>query len=244
MRFINKIVAITGACGGIGSALVRKFRDEGASIVMIDRDRHALDGLVENTARDRIVVCDQTEDVQILRACEEIGVVDVLVSNAGVVLRKPLFEHTLDEIDSIFAINTTGSIKLTVGVARRMSTSQGGRGGVVINVSTQHAFGGAGGRAIYAASKAAIAQFTKAAAVEWIAEGIRVCGIAPGPVASPMTAQARQSSEYCAQVIARMPVARFLEIDEIVDPIVALATPEMSAIVGTTLLADGGGTLS
>lgn len=244
MKFKGQVVALSGAAGGIGVATARRFRDGGAELVLIDRPSDALTALAAELGVQRIVHCDQTQDEQIVQACEAIGTVDVFVNNAGIILRKPLFEHSFQEIDTIFDINITGAMKLAIGLARNMRKSSGGRGGVIVNVATQHAFGGGGGRGVYAASKAAMVQFTKAAAVEWIGEGIRVCGVAPGPAASPMTEEARKSSEYVAQVVARMPVGRFLEVDEIADVILSLASPEMSALVGVTVLADGGGTLS
>jgi NAD(P)-dependent dehydrogenase (short-subunit alcohol dehydrogenase family) len=242
-RYEGQIVAISGASGGIGSVTARAFHHQGAKLILIDRDASELATLA-NELDAQMVVCDQTQDNQIEIAAREIGVVDIFVNNAGIILRKPLFEHSYAEIDRVFAINLSGAIKLAVGLARPMRKSAGGRGGVIINVSTQHAFAGGGGRAIYAASKAALAQFTKSAAVEWIGEGIRVCGIAPGPAVSPMTEAARQSPDYVRQVVERMPVGRFLEVEEIAHAIIALADPNMSAIVGATLLADGGGTLS
>lgn len=244
MKFDGKVVAISGAAGGIGAATARRFREGGAELILIDQPSEALSSLAAELGAKRIVHCDQTQNEQIVRACEEVGEVDIFINNAGVILRKPLFEHSFQDIDSIFSINITGAMKLAIGLARKMRKSTGGRGGVIVNIATQHAFGGGGGRAAYAASKAAMVQFTKASSVEWIEEGIRVCGVAPGPVSSPMTEIARQSSDYVTQVIARMPIGRFLEMGEIADIILSVSAPEMSALVGVTVLADGGGTLS
>jgi 3-oxoacyl-[acyl-carrier protein] reductase len=116
--------------------------------------------------------------------------------------------------------------------------------GTILNVSSQHAFIGAAYRGIYAATKAAIVQFTRTAAVEWAPLGIRVAGVAPGPVESPMTAEAMQSESYRQAVIARMPIARFLSTSEISELIVQLCSPAMACVVGHTIVADGGGSLS
>lgn len=242
--YLGKHVAISGATGGIGRELAARFAGLGAQLVLIDRDARALEALVPVFAGSRALVCDQTDPAQIAATCASAGVVDVFVNNAGIIIRKPLLEHTDADIDAILDTNLGGAVRMALGFARQMQVPGGGRGGIILNLATQHAFGGGAGRAIYATSKSGIVQFTKAAAVEFAPLGIRVLAVAPGPIANDMTATARSDAAYRSAVTDRMPIGRFLESGEIADVIVSLCHESMSAVVGTTLLADGGGVLS
>lgn len=242
--YLGKHVAISGATGGIGRELAARFAALGARLVLIDRDDKALGALAQAIPGSRTLVCDQTDPTQIAETCATAGVVDVFINNAGIIIRKPLLEHTEADIDALLDTNLGGAVRMALGFARQMQVPAGGRGGVILNLATQHAFGGGAGRAIYATSKAGIVQFTKAAAVEFAPLGIRVLAIAPGPIANDMTANARDDAAYISAVTDRMPIGRFLESGEIADVIVSICHESMSAIVGATLLADGGGVLS
>lgn len=242
--YLGQQVAISGAAGGIGRELAARFASLGARLVLIDRDAKALEALAQAFPGSVTLVCDQTDPAQIAATCAKAGVVDVFINNAGIIIRKPLLEHSEADIDAILDTNLGGAVRMALGFARQMQVPKGGRGGVILNLATQHAFGGGAGRAIYATSKAGIVQFTKAAAVEFAPLGIRVLAIAPGPIANDMTASARNDTAYQSAVTDRMPIGRFLESGEIADVIVSLCHKSMSAIVGATLLADGGGVLS
>lgn len=240
-RFRSLRVAVSGATGGIGRAVAARFAREGAKLVLIDRDGPVLEQLAVEIGEASVIVCDQTVDRQIEAAANAAGAIDIFINNAGIMIRKPLLEMTPGEITSLFEVNAVGSIKMAIAFGRGM-VARGS--GTIVNVSSQHAFVGAAGRGIYAATKAAIVQFTRTAGVEWAGSGVRVVGIAPGPVVSPMTADAMRSDEYRSGVVARMPIGRFLEAGEIAEAIMALSEPGLSSVVGQTLLSDGGGTLA
>lgn len=240
--FANKRVAITGATGSLGRGMAAAFAAEGADLVLIDLEKGRLEALAETLPKVRTFVCDQADAVAIARTCEAIGPVDVFVNNAGMMQRKALLDLADVEIDTIIDVNLKGSLRMAIGMARQMHRQNGGQGGVIANLATQHIFAGGAGRGLYASSKAGIAQYTRAAAVEWAPGGIRVFAVAPGPIANDMTAGARENPDYSAAVTARMPIGRFLENQEIIDVILATCRPSMSAIVGTCVVADGGGT--
>lgn len=242
IEFGGKIVAISGATGGIGRATAERFREAGARLVLIDMDAAALDGLRATLDPEAVtIVCDQRDNAAIQHAVAVAGPVDIFVNAAGIILRKPLAEMSFDEIDRILAVNLAGAIKMATGMAGGMLQR---RSGVVVNLASQHAFIGAANRAVYAASKAGIVQFTKTAAVEWAPHGVRVVALAPGPVELPMTAEAMQSPDYVSAVLARMPIGRFLNTAEMAEIILLLCAPQMKSVTGHTLLADGGGALS
>src|SRR5262245_14740636 len=235
-------VAISGATGGIGRATAQRFHQAGATLVLIDLDRSALEILAGKLgAGTRWLCCDQRQTASIEETVAAAGAIDVFVNNAGVMIRKPLLDTTIAETAELLSVNVTGSILMAIGMARHLAAR---RSGLIINVSSQHAFIGAKGRGIYAASKAAIAQFTRTASVEWAPLGVRVLAIAPGPVVSPMTEAAMKSEDYRRAILDRMPIGRFLETHEIAELIYQLSQPTMAAIVGQTIIADGGASLT
>lgn len=166
---------------------------------------------------------------------------DVFVNNAGKLVRRPLLDTPFDEISDILTTNVDGAIKMTIAMARRMVAR---KVGTIVNVASQHAFTGAANRGICGASKAALVQFTKTAAVEWAPFGVRVLAIAPGPLASPMTTAAMQSEDYRMAILRKMPINRILEAQEVADLVYELSQPRIAAIVGHTVVADGGFSLS
>jgi NAD(P)-dependent dehydrogenase (short-subunit alcohol dehydrogenase family) len=234
-------VAISGASGGIGSAIAGRFAQAGAQLVLIDRDEAGLAVVSARYAGSRMVRCDQRKHEDIERAVREAGEVDVFINNAGIIIRKPVIEMTADEISDVLAVNLDGAIRMATGIGRGMVAR--GRG-TVLNMSSQHAFIGARDRAVYAATKAALAQFTKSTAVEWAPRGVRVIGLAPGPVESPMTAGALKSEDYRRDVLARMPIGRLLTTAEMAEIAFQLCRPALGAIVGQTIIADGGSSLT
>lgn len=238
----EKIVAISGATGGIGRATAERFHAAGAGLVLIDLDRNALARLADKFGDGtRWLCCDQRQPQSIDETVAAAGAVDVFVNNAGVIVRKPLLDMTTAETSELLSVNVTGSILMAIGMARQMATR---RSGTIVSLSSQHAFIGAKERGIYAASKAAISQFTKTASVEWAPFGVRVVAIAPGPVISPMTEDAMKSEDYRRAVLERMPIGRFLETSEIAELIYQISQPAMAAIVGQTIIADGGASLT
>lgn len=238
----GKRVAISGATGGIGRAIAQRFARAGAQLVLIDMNLEALKTASgEWTTAVALIECDQRHDAQIEAAAAAAGPVDIFVNNAGKLVRRPLLDMPFDEISDILATNIDGAIKMAIAMARRMVER---RAGTIVNIASQHAFTGAANRGIYGASKAALVQFTKTAAVEWAPLGVRAFAVAPGPVASPMTTAAMQSKHYRRDMLAKMPIGRILEAQEVADLVYELSQPRMAAVVGHTVVADGGFCLS
>ncbi len=240
----GRCVAVSGAGGGIGRATARRFAREGASVVLIDRSRELLDQSLDDLRRDtgcpdrtRGILCDQTCPDDIDRAVADAGPVDVFVNSAGVVLRKRLLDTGFNEFDHVLRVNVTGCVAMATGMARRMIA---GGGGVIVNVGSQLGFTSGVERGAYSASKAALAQFTRTAGMEWIRQGVRVVSVAPGPVDTPMTADLRADAASLAALTERMPIGRMIGADEVGGIILFLASPAAAAIVGQTLVADGG----
>ncbi len=235
--FSGLVVAISGAAGGFGSEMARRFCDGGARLVLLDRS--ADDVRARNAGIDAEAFgYDQADPSSIEDVAMAMSLPDVLVNNAGFTIRKPLLDMSTAEITRLIDVNLTGAVLLATRIAGRMAAS--GRGGTIVNMSSQLAYSGGENRAIYSLTKAGLVQFTKSAAAEWARHGIRVCGLAPGAADTPMTADLQQDAAAMAKIGARVPSGRMIPAGEIADLALFLASGAAQSVVGQTLIADDG----
>lgn len=236
--FTGRRVLVTGAAGGLGQALARAFAATGASMVLADIDGDRLAAFARELDGD--IAChrfDQGDLASIAALADAVGAIDVLLNNAGIILVKPLHETSPEEMRRVMDVNLVGPMAL----ARHLAVGMTARGrGVIINISSQLAFCGAEGRAVYAAAKAGLAQFTKSAAVEWGRSGVRVVAIAPGRLLTTMTTFLGKDEAAFKAGIARVPAGRYGTPEEIAKLAVFLASPAADYVVGETVIADGG----
>jgi NAD(P)-dependent dehydrogenase (short-subunit alcohol dehydrogenase family) len=240
--FAGKRVLVTGAAGGLGGAFARAYHDAGATLVLADRDADGLERFAK-TLGSRIEChrYDQGELASLAALAKAAGAVDILVNNAGILLVSPLMETDPATIERVIRVNLIGPMVLTRHIGGEMAK----RGsGVILNISSQLAFCGAEGRSAYAAAKAGIAQFTRTAAVELAAKGVRVVAIAPGRLLTPMTSYLTGDPERYKAGIARVPVGRYGTPEEIAKLALFLTSEDADYIVGETVIADGGYVLS
>jgi NAD(P)-dependent dehydrogenase (short-subunit alcohol dehydrogenase family) len=232
-------VCITGAAGGLGSALARAFAHAGAEPVLADLDAEGVAALACSLGERTAWHCyDQADLGSIAALAQAVGDVEVLVNNAGILAVGPIVEAEPAEIARIIAVDLVGPICLCRHIAGRMI--ERGRGGVIVNIASQLAFSGAEGRGAYAAAKAGLVQFTKTAAVEWVRHGVRVVAIAPGRLITPMTAAMFEDPATYQAGLARIPAGRYGDPAEIARLAVFLASDAAAYIVGETVIADGG----
>lgn len=237
-EFQGKRVLITGAAGGLGRAFAQGFAAAGATLLLADVDEHGLARVAADAAPDATCIpYDQGDLASIEALVEAAGQVDVLLNNAAVLLVKPVLDTTPEEMAHILRVNLLGPIALARAVAAGMIARGGG---VILNMSSQLAFCGAEGRALYAVAKAGLTQFTQTAAVEWAPKGVRVVGIAPGRIDTAMTTFLRGDAATRAAGIARVPAGRYGTAGEIAGIVQFLCSPAADYVVGQTLLADGG----
>ena len=240
--FAGKRVLVTGAAGGLGGAFARAFHDSGASLVLADRDGDGLERFAKTLGNG--IEChryDQGDLASMAALAKAVGTVDILVNNAGILLVSPLMETDPETIERVIRVNLIGPMVLTRHVGAEMAK----RGsGVILNVSSQLAFCGAEGRSAYAAAKAGLAQFTRTAAVELAAKGVRVVAIAPGRLLTPMTTYLTGDPERYKAGIARVPARRYGTPEEIAKLALFLTSGDADYIVGETVIADGGYVLS
>jgi NAD(P)-dependent dehydrogenase (short-subunit alcohol dehydrogenase family) len=237
--FTGKRVLITGAAGGLGQALSHAFSLHGADLVLADLEREALEQCAAHLPRGvEFHVFDQGSLQSIADLTAKVGVTDILINNAAMLLVKPILDCEPEEIEKLISVNLIGPMVLARGIASSMIARH--REGVVINICSQLAFCGAEGRAAYSTAKAGIAQYTKSAAVEWAPHGIRVVGIAPGRLLTKMSTFLGKDAEAYKAGIARVPAGRYGTPEEIAKLVLVLASPCASYMVGETVLVDGG----
>lgn len=245
MRFDGTVVVVTGGAQGIGRATAERFLSEGARVVIADI---AADRLAA-TAReigppDRVlpVVTDvsRKEDVDALiaRAVEVFGRVDVMVNNAGIAPVTRFLDVTEEIFDRVLAVNLKGAFLGTQAAARQMIAQ--GQGGVIINMSSINSGLANPDVAPYAISKGGMNQVTSTAAVALAPHGIRVCGVGPGTIATEIIRGAFTERAGMDAILARTPIGRLGEPEEIAGVVAFLASDDASYITGETIYPDGG----
>jgi NAD(P)-dependent dehydrogenase (short-subunit alcohol dehydrogenase family) len=240
---MTRTVVVTGAAGGIGTALVQRFAAAGDRVVALGRHADSLARL----AQAEPIVCDVTDEGSVSAAFAEIGAVDLLVNNAGVGESAPLHKTTLESWTHHLEVNATGPFLCMRAVVPGMRE----RGdGVIVTVASTAGRVGAPYTAAYAASKHAVIGLTRAVAAELAGTGVRVNAVCPTFVRTEMTERSianivRRTGRTVEQAELALaessPLGRLLEPDEVADAVVYLASPAAAAVNGQTLILDGGG---
>jgi NAD(P)-dependent dehydrogenase (short-subunit alcohol dehydrogenase family) len=234
--FSGKRVLVTGAAGGLGRAIATLFASHGATVVLADINEQGVRSVAEDLGGGtQWHGYDQADAASVEELAAISHPLDVLVNNAGILLFKPLLDCTVDEMRRVFDVDVVGLMVLSRTVARAMIERGGG---VIVNVGSQLAFSGGELRGVYAAAKAAVSQFTRAAAVEWGRAGVRVVCMAPGRTITPLHERVRQSEGD--RGLARIPLRRYGQPEEAAKLALFLASPAASYITGETVIADGG----
>jgi 3-oxoacyl-[acyl-carrier protein] reductase len=241
---MTKIALITGASGGIGSAIAARFAASGYAVVLVYRsNRESIDRLIASlpAGTDYLAVsCDLTDSDSVSDLIEQVhqrlGHVSVLVNCAGTALPQKLFSDTSDdEYHRIFDTNVLGAMRLT----RLLTDDLRTRTGSVINISSMWGVSGASCEVIYSASKAALIGFTKALAKELAPCGVTVNCVAPGFV--PTAMNAHLSAEEIETFRMETPLERLGTPEDIADAVFYLANARF--VTGQILCCDGGYTL-
>ncbi|HSM66948.1 MAG TPA: 3-oxoacyl-ACP reductase FabG [Ilumatobacteraceae bacterium] len=229
----GRIVLVTGGSRGIGLACARRFEALGDRVAVTHRSSPAPDGLFS-------VPCDVTssDDVDAaFTAVEEHfgGPVEVLVSNAGVTRDGLLLRMSEDDFSAVVDANLTAAYRVVKRAARGMVKARRGR---IVLVSSVVGLLGSAGQANYAASKAGLVGFARSVARELGSRSITVNVVAPGPVATDMTAALGE--DRLAELTAMVPLARVAEPDEIAGVVAFLASDDAAYITGAVVPVDGG----
>ena len=237
LNFKGQRVLITGAAGGIGSAMVAAFAAHGGELILADFDGEAIENQAKELGGAAFHQYDQSNAASISKMAASVGTVDVLCNNAGMIEAGPFLEQSPEIIQRIISIDLTGPML----IARHIGEGMVKRGrGTIVNTASQLAFHGSATRAVYSAAKAGIVQFTKSAAAEWAPHGVRVVALAPGRTLTPMTVPFLSTEEQRSEGLKHIPIGRFGNSEEMAKLALFLASDAASYVVGETLVADGG----
>lgn len=246
MHDINDQVAVvTGAAQGNGRAIALGLARAGVRVACCDVQAAPLDGLVTEIGamggRAMAVTLDVTDDPGCAVAAGQVeqtlGTASVLVNNAGIIRRTlPGDESFAADWDAILAVNATGVMNVTRAFLPQLRRTQGR----IVNIGSIMSLSAGPNISAYAASKGAVMQLTKALAHDLAADGIRVNAIAPGVIETPMTEVTRQTPEAIGRFMAHTPLGRPGRPEELVGPVLFLASEASSYVTGAMLAVDGG----
>jgi NAD(P)-dependent dehydrogenase (short-subunit alcohol dehydrogenase family) len=252
----GKVAIVSGGARGIGRAFCQRYALEGAKVVVADLDLDGAQATAETLGGSafgvQLDVSNQDSIEKMVKKVVEVaGGIDILVNNAGYFDLAPLLEITPQSYDQVFAVNVKGLLFTLQAVARQMVRQ--GRGGKIINLSSQAGRRGEALAAVYCASKAAVISITQSAGLALIKEGINVNAIAPGVVDTPMWDKVdelfakfehRQIGEKKRMVGEAVPFGRMGTPEDLVGAAVFLASADSNYIVAQTLNVDGGNWMS
>jgi glucose 1-dehydrogenase len=246
-RLTGKCAVVTGAANGIGLACARRLAADGAAVALADVNAElgeaAAQRLRDEGARAIFVATDVTQrsaiEALVERAVAEYGRLDIMLNNAGVALNASVLEMSDEIFDKVLSTNLRSAFIGTQLAARQMVAS--GRGGVIINMSSVNALLAIPGLAAYACSKGALNQLTKVAAIELAPHNIRVVAIGPGTILTDLAKQAVMGDDTARRkILARTPIGRAGEPEEVASVASFLASDDASYITGQTIYPDGG----
>ena len=243
LRF--KIAVVVGGTSGIGRVLALGLAAAGADVVASSRRSEQVESVAteiesmgRRTIRVTCDVCDRRSLEALLSRClESFGKVDILINSAGKIKRAPTLDFSEADWRDILETNLTGTLRACQVFGRHMLERNYGR---IINIASLNSFVSLSEVAAYAASKAAVSALTRSLAVEWSKRGVLVNAIAPGVFRTAFNTELLDNTPRGSELLARTPMSRFGQPEELIGAAVYLASDAASFTTGQTLVVDGG----
>ena len=246
MRLANKVALVTGASQGLGAAIARRFAEEGASVFVADLKEDAGRAVVaEIEARGLsawFVELDVASDASWRAACATVvrqaGRLDVLVNNAGINIRKPIEEISVEELDLMLAVNVRGPF---LGIKHALPLMRAAGGGAILNLgSVCSLIGHKYTPEAYTTVKGALLQLTKSVAVRYAKENVRVNILCPSTVETPLVQEMLRNPERRQERLGEVPLGRLASLSDVANAALFLVSDEASFINGVAFPVDGG----
>lgn len=238
----NEVAVVTGASRGLGRAIATALAQAGARVALVGRDVEKLDETAQACgAGAYLFPCDVTSEDEVAhlesRVSELLGKASILVNNAGVNLRKPVTDFTLDEWRWVMDTNLTSAFLCSRAFVPHMKAQDRGR---IINLTSIMSHVSLPGRCAYSASKTGLLGFTRALAMELAPHKITVNGISPGPFATEMNTVLMNDPEANAAFLSKIPLGEWGKPNDIGSLAVYLCSEQARFITGTDIVIDGG----
>ncbi|HCA41600.1 MAG TPA: hypothetical protein DEP01_09070 [Aminobacterium sp.] len=244
----SKVVIVTGGASGLGKAMVEAFAEEGATVVIADVNK--ADGLQfasdlsSQGKQADFLFLDVSDAEQVNTAIDSVfkkyGKIDVLCNNAGINVRKFALDISPEEWQKVINVNLSGMFYCAQAVGRVMVQQKSGK---IINTASVSAVRGHLKRAPYASAKGGVYQMTKVLAHEWGQYNVNVNAIGPGFVETPLTSKLINGPGVREEMTSKIPMKRLGKTEDIVGPVLFLASDCSSYITGQLILIDGGRTI-
>jgi len=245
MRLKGKTAIITGAAGGIGSAIARRFAEEGANIFICDLEQSSGKELKESISKGvkaiffPIDVTSETDWQKLIMEVKNLNLpLDILVNNAGINIRKPIEEMEVDEWDTMMRVNVRS---VFLGIKHALPIMRKQKRGSIINMSS--ICGLVGHKytpEAYTTSKGAITLLTKSTAVRYAKTGVRINSIHPSTVETDLVKKMLSDPERMKERLNEVPLGRLAAVNDVVNAALYLASDESTFITGVSLPVDGG----
>ncbi len=236
----GRTALVTGAGRGIGRAIAKTLHAAGADIIAVARTASDLDSLTHECGERIEPWAGDVLDDGFIARVEALEQLDILVNNAGSNRPEPMAQVTDANLDAILDLNVRAVYRTARAAVRVMLKA--GRGGTIINMSSQMGHVGSPGRTVYCMTKHAIEGLTRAMAVELAPDGIRVNAVAPTFIATPMTEPMLAEPEFRAFVERMIPMGRVGTPEDVARAVLYLAGPGAGLVTGHSLVIDGGWT--